>query len=287
MPTLVGARRRGFTPDGFRLLIERTGVSKNDTWLDMSLLESAMRDDLNEVAERRVAILDPLKLIIDNYPEGQSEECFAPNHPQKPELGKRSLPFSRELWIERDDFMETPPKAYFRLSPGKEVRLRYGYIVQCTGVDKDAAGNITAVHATYDPDTKSGTPGAETRKVKGNIHWLSATHAKTAEIRLYDRLFSVPFPGARNPMGGSADVSPAEFPSNEEERNYLDDLNPNSKKIITGYIEPALTVAAPETRFQFERQGYFVADLTDHTKEKPVFNRTVTLKDSWGAGIRD
>jgi glutaminyl-tRNA synthetase len=255
-----------------------------------------MRDDLNDIAERRVAILDPLKLIIDNYPEGQSEECFAPNHPQKPELGKRSLPFSRELWIERDDFMEVPPKGYFRLSPGKEVRLRYGYIVQCTGVDKDAAGNIIAVHATYDPDTKSGTPGAETRKVKGNIHWLSAAHAKTAEIRLYDRLFSVPFPGARNPQGeasenatGNTAITTASVDANGEasetmnaERSYLDDLNPNSKKITTGYIEPALAEAAPETRFQFERQGYFVADLADHSKEKPVFNRTVTLKDSWG-----
>jgi glutaminyl-tRNA synthetase len=294
MPTLVGARRRGFTSDGFRLLIERTGVSKNDTWLDMSLLENAMRDDLNEIAERRIAILDPLKLIIDNYPEGQGEDCFAPNHPQKPELGKRTVPFSRELWIERDDFMETPPKGYFRLSPGQEVRLRYGYIVQCTGVDKDARGNIVAVHATYDPDTKSGTAGAETRKVKGNIHWLSAAHAQTAEIRLYDRLFAVPFPGARNPLGDASGDTVSETVSVDadgdvaetvsEERNYLDDLNPDSKKTITGYIEPTLADAAPETRFQFERQGYFVADLADHTKEKPVFNRAVTLKDSWGTG---
>ncbi len=174
MPTLVGARRRGFTPEGFRLFAERIGVSKADSWIDMSVLEDCMRDDLNARAQRRIAVLDPVKLVIDNYPEGQSEECFAPNHPQQPELGKRALPLTRELWIERDDYTETPPKGYFRLTPGAEVRLRYGYIVRCTGAEKDAAGNVTVVHCTYDPDTRSGTPGADARKVKGNIHWLSA-----------------------------------------------------------------------------------------------------------------
>jgi len=298
MPTLVGARRRGFTPAGFRLFAERIGVSKSDSWLDFSLLEAAMRDDLNETTTRRVAVLDPLKLIIDNYPEGQSEDCFAPNHPQKPELGKRPIPFSRELWIERDDFMENPSKGYFRLSPGKEVRLRYAYLVQCTHVDKDADGNIIAVHATYDPETKSGTDGATLRKVKGNIHWLSAAHAEQAEIRLYDRLFAVPFPGAKNPHGLSEEVpttTEAAPPDDGDDnhqlvephaRNYLDDLNPASKRIITGYIEQALTNAQPEERFQFERQGYFVADMKDHQPQRPVFNRAVTLKDSWGSDAR-
>ncbi|MDR1528877.1 MAG: glutamine--tRNA ligase/YqeY domain fusion protein [Burkholderiales bacterium] len=294
MPTLVGARRRGFTASGFRLFAERIGVSKSDSWLDFSLLENAMRDDLNDTTERRIAILDPLKLIIDNYPEKQSEICFVPNHPQKPELGQRSVPFSRELWIERDDFMETPDKGYFRLSPQQEVRLRYAYLVKCTHVDKDAEGNLIAVHATYDPDTKSGTAGAAARKVKGNIHWLSTAHARLAEIRLYDRLFAVPFPGAKNPIGhaeeaphtvettlpdgGDGDAHPLLEP---HARDYLDDLNPASKRVISGYIEQALVDAHPEDRFQFERQGYFVADRFDHRCERPVFNRTVTLKDSW------
>jgi glutaminyl-tRNA synthetase len=305
MPTLVGARRRGFTADGFRLFMERTGVSKSDAWIDMSVLEDAMRDDLNAHAPRRVAVLDPIRLVIDNYPEGAAEEMFAPNHPQKPELGRRAQRFTRELWIERDDFAESPPKGYFRLSPGAEVRLRYAYIVRCTGVDKDAAGNVTAVHCTYDPATRSGTPGADARKVKGNIHWLSADAALPAEVRLYDRLFRVPFPGARNPMGQRTDEAAADAPlpvraslvagdedddatvSDVEaglepaERNYLDDLNPASKQVITAFVEPALAGAAPEERFQFERQGYFVADIADHAPGKPVFNRTVTLKDSW------
>jgi glutaminyl-tRNA synthetase len=295
MPTLVGARRRGFTAEGFRLFAERIGVSKSDSWIDMSVLEDCMRDDLNARAERRIAILDPVKLVIDNYPEGASEETFAPNHPQRPELGRRPLPFSRELLIERDDYQESPPKGYFRLAPGAEVRLRYGFIVKCVGADKDAAGNITAVHCTYDPQTKSGTPGADARKVKGNIHWLSAAHAIPAEVRLYDRLFAVPFPGMRNPAGGRAeseapDAALAHAPivageiDDEEpaiERNYLDHLNPGSKHVITAFVEADLGNAAPEQRFQFERHGYFVADLADHAAGKPVFNRTVTLRDSW------
>jgi len=297
MPTLVGARRRGFTPEGFRLFAERIGVSKSDSWIDMSVLEDAMRDELNASAERRVAVLDPVRLVVDNFPEGQSEACHAPNHPQKPELGRRELRFARELWIDREDFAESPPKGYFRLAPGAEVRLRHAYVVRCTGFEKDAEGNVTVVHCTYDPATKSGTPGAESRKVKGNIHWLSAADAVEAEVRLYDRLFRVPFPGARLPWGqkeaGASPVEPApahvsavagdeEADAEPAERNYLDDLNPESKRVIRAYVEPALAAAAPEARFQFERQGYFVADLADHAPGRPVFNRAVTLKDSWG-----
>jgi glutaminyl-tRNA synthetase len=197
MPTLVGARRRGFTPAGFRLFAERIGVSKSDSWIDMSVLEETMRDELNATTVRRMAVLEPIRLVIENYPEGESEETFAPNHPQQPDLGRRAIPLSRELWIEREDFAETPPKGYFRLTPGAEVRLRHGYIIRCTGFDKDESGNVTTVRCTYDPATRSGTPGADSRKVKGNIHWLSVAHAVPAEVRLYDRLFRVPFPGAR------------------------------------------------------------------------------------------
>jgi glutaminyl-tRNA synthetase len=222
-----------------------------------------MREHLNEIAERRIAVLDPVRLVIDNYPAGQEEECNAPNHPQKPELGKRVVPLSRELWIEREDFMETPAKGYFRLFPGNSVRLRYGYVVKCTCCDKDAQGNVIAVHCEYDPDTKSGTPGADKVKVKGNIHWVSAKHAYANEVRLYDRLFKVPNPGAGD-------------------RDFLLDLNPDAKRIITAQLEPALKDARPEERFQFERHGYFVADLRDSRPGAPVFNRAVTLRDSWG-----
>ena len=291
MPTIVGARRRGFTPEGFRLAAERTGVSKSDSWIDISVLEDAMREDLNTNALRRIAVLDPLKLVIDNYPEGAVEECYAPHHPQKPELGKRMLPFTRELWIERDDFNEAPPKGYFRLAPGAEVRLRYAYIIRCTQVEKDSQGNVVAVHCSYDPATRSGTPGADARKVKGNIHWLSTAHSVPAEIRLYDRLFAVPFPGARNPLGTRGEATePAhvtvvagdeDLSIDSAERDYLDDLNPDSKRVIIAQIEPALVAASAEERVQFERHGYFVADLLDHGPRHPVFNRTVTLKDSW------
>jgi glutaminyl-tRNA synthetase len=297
MPTLVGARRRGFTPEGFKLFAERIGVSKADSWIDMSVLEDCMRDDLNARAPRRMAVLDPVRLVIDNYPEGRSELCLAPNHPQRPEWGKRELPFARELWIERDDYQEDAPKGYFRLAPGAEVRLRYAYIVRCVGADKDADGKVTTIHCTVDPATRSGTPGADARKVKGNIHWLSAAHAVPTEVRLYDRLFAVPYPGARNPGGARADGVAAEMVAahgtvvageddDEEaaeplERNWLDDLNPDSKRVIRAYVEPALAEAAPEERFQFERHGYFVADARDHEPGKPVFNRTVTLRDSW------
>jgi len=297
MPTLVGARRRGFTPEGFRLFAERIGVSKSDSWIDMSVLEDCMREDLNARAERRMAVLDPVRLVIDNYPAGQVEDCLAPNHPQRPEQGKRAMPFSRELWIERDDYQEDAPKGYFRLAPGAEVRLRFAYIVRCVGAEKDDAGNVVAVHCTYDPTTRSGTPGADSRKVKGNIHWLSAAHALPAEVRLYDRLFAAPFPGMRRPQGAPADgvgaveaVTHATVVAGDDidderaepvERNWLDDLNPDSKRVITAYVEPALGNTAAGEVFQFERHGYFVADLRDHAPGKPVYNRTVTLRDSW------
>jgi len=262
LPTLAGARRRGYTPEGFRRFAERIGVSKADSWIDYSVLEDCVREHLNEIAERRIAVLDPVRLVIDNYPADREEECHAPNHPQKPELGKRAVPLSRELWIEREDFMENPAKGYFRLFPGNSVRLRYGYVVKCTGCDKDAQGNVIAVHCQYDPDTKSGTPGADKVKVKGNIHWVSANHAYQCEVRLYDRLFKVPHPGAGD-------------------RGYLQELNPESKRVITAQLEPALKSAKAEERFQFERHGYFVADLRDSRAGVPVFNRAVTLRDSW------
>ncbi len=263
MPTIVGIRRRGYTPESIQLFCDRVGVAKSDSWIDMSTLEGAVRDDLDARAARGVAVLDPLKLILDNYPEDQSEECSAPVHPKQPELGKRVFPLSRELWIEREDFNENPPKGYFRLFPGNKVRLRYGYVIECTGVDKDADGNVVAVHANYLPDTKSGTPGADSVKVKGNIHWVSAAHALQAEVRLYDRLFNDPHPDA----GG---------------KNFLDALNADSKRVVTAYLEPGLREARAEDRFQFERHGYFVADRVDSQPGRPVFNRIVGLKDSWG-----
>ena len=273
LPTLVGARRRGFTATGFRRFAERIGVSKADSWIDMSVLEECMRDDLNEAAERRVAVLDPLKLVLTNYAEGESELCQAPNHPLKPELGKRDMPFSRELWIEREDFMEEPVKGFHRLYPGNMVRLRYGFVVRCTGCEKDADGTITAVLAEYMPDSKSGTPGADNYKVKGNLHWVSVAHGYEAEVRIYDRLFAHPHPGQRR-EGDAPDF----------ERDFLTDINPDSKRIITAYLEPALKDARPEEHFQFERHGYFVADRVDSKPGAPVFNRTVTLKDSWAKG---
>jgi glutaminyl-tRNA synthetase len=262
MPTLVGARRRGYTPEGFRLFAERIGVAKADSWIEFSVLEDCMREHLNEVAPRRIAVLDPVRLVIENYPEGKEEPCEAPNHPHQPEWGKRSLPLSRELWIEREDFTEAPPKGYFRLFPGNKVRLRYGYVVECTGCDKDAEGRIVTVRCTYDPGTRSGSPGAEKVKVKGNIHWLSTRHSHGTEVRLYDRLFKEPHPGA-------------------DDRDFLKDLNPESKRTVTAQVEPALKDAGPEESFQFERHGYFVADRLDTKPGAPKFNRAVTLRDSW------
>ena len=263
MNTLAGVRRRGYTPESIRLFAERIGVSKADSWIDMGILEDCLREDMNERAQRRLAILDPLKVVIDNYPENAEEECLAPNHPQKPEWGSRTIPLTKTIYIERSDFMENPSKGYFRLSPGGEVRLRYAYIVKCVDVVKGASGEIMEIHCTYDPDSKSGTPGADKRKVKGNIHWLSAAHAQPAEVRLYDRLFSQAHPDA----GG---------------QDYKALLNPDSKKVLTAHVESALMTAQPEERFQFERHGYFVADLKEAKPGRPVFNRAVTLRDSWG-----
>ena len=263
MPTIVGIRRRGFTPESIQLFAERIGVAKADSWIDMGVLEGALRDDLDAKAARTVGVLNPLKLIIDNYPQGQSEPCSAPVHPHHPERGLREFPLSRELWIEAEDFMEEPQKGYFRLYPGNKVRLRYGYVVECTGCDKDASGKVIAVHCNYYPDSKSGTDGANNYKVKGNIHWVSAPHAVEAEVRMYDRLFSDPHPDA-----GGKDFKLA--------------LNPDSKSVITAYLEAGADKAQPDDKFQFERHGYFVADRVDSKPGKPVFNRIVTLKDSWG-----
>ena len=266
MPTLVGMRRRGYTPQSIRLFTDRIGVSKSDSWIDMSLLEDCLRQDLNESAPRRIAVLRPLKLIIDNYPEGQEEECTAPNHPQNPEWGSRPVALSRVLYIEQEDFMEVPTKGYFRLSPGMEVRLRYAYIVKYVGLVKNDNGEIEEIHCTYDPDTKSGTPGAESRKVKGNIHWLSSLHACKSEVRIFDRLFVEPHPDS----GG---------------KDYKNSLNPHSKEILSSYLEPSLNDALPEELFQFERNGYFIADRVESKPGRPVFNRAVTLRDSWGKSI--
>jgi glutaminyl-tRNA synthetase len=262
LPTLAGARRRGYTAAGFRLFTDRIGVSKADSWIEYTILEDCMREGLNESAERRIAVLDPVKLVIDNYPADQVEDCFAPNHPLKPELGKRVVPLTRELWIEREDFMEEPSKGFFRLAPDGLVRLRYGYVVKCTGCEKDATGKVTIVHCEYLPETKSGTPGSDSVKVKGNIHWVSVQHAYECEVRLYDRLFKEAHPG-------------------EGDRDFLTDINPNSVTVITAQLEPSLKDAKAEDNFQFERHGYFVADRKDSVAGKPVFNRTVTLRDAW------
>jgi glutaminyl-tRNA synthetase len=263
MPTIVGIRRRGFTPASLQLFAERIGVAKSDSWIDMSTLEGALRDDLDDKAPRIVCVLNPLKLIIDNFPEGQTEDCSAPVHPHHPERGNRHFPISRELWIEQEDFMEVPEKGYFRLFPGNKVRLRYGYVVECKGCEKDASGKVIAVHCNYYPDSKSGTDGASTYKVKGNIHWVSATQAVESEVRLYDRLFTDPHPDA----GG---------------KDFKQSLNPNAKSVIRAYLEAGADKASPDDKFQFERHGYFVADRVDSRPGKPVFNRIVTLKDSWG-----
>ncbi len=262
MNTLAGLRRRGYTPESIRLFAERIGISKADSWIDMTILEDCLREDLNERALRRIAVLEPIRLVIDNYPDDQEEICHAPNHPQQPALGKRKLLLTKYLYIDRDDFMETPSKGFFRLAPGTEVRLRYAFIVKCVDVIKNDQGEIEEIHCTYDPATKSGTAGADTRKVKGNIHWLSTRYAQAVEIRLYDRLFTDSHPDLEN-------------------KDFKASLNPYSKQIITGYVEPALLDAQPEQCFQFERHGYFVADRVDTQPGKPVFNRAVSLRNTW------
>jgi glutaminyl-tRNA synthetase len=268
MPTIVGLRRRGYTPEGIRLFAERIGVSKANGWIDYSILEAAVRDDLEGKAPRAMAVLDPVKLKLTNWAEvigaGKTEPCSAPVHPAKPELGRREFSLGPEVWIEREDFEETPPKGFFRLFPGNKVRLKYGYVIECTGCEKDASGQVTAVLATLVPDTKSGTPGADAVKVKGTITWVGVHDAVPAEVRLYDRLFNDPQPDA----GG---------------KDFLASLNPESLKVVTAYLEPSLAHAAPDHKFQFERHGYFVADARDHRIEgKSVFNRITGLKDSRG-----
>jgi glutaminyl-tRNA synthetase len=262
MPTIVGIRRRGYTPEAIQLFAERIGVAKADSWIDMSTLEGALRDDLDPKAARLVAVLNPLKLIIDNFSETESEDCTAPVHPHHPERGNRHFKLSRELWIEAEDFMEVPSKGYFRLFPGNKVRLRYGFVIECTGCDKDANGNVIAVHCNYFADSKSGTEGSANYKVKGNIHWVSAAHAIEAEVRLYDRLFTDAHPDA----GG---------------KDFKQALNADSKTVVTAYCESGAELAQPDEKFQFERHGYFVADRVDSKAGKPVFNRITTLKDSW------
>ncbi|MDN4016013.1 glutamine--tRNA ligase/YqeY domain fusion protein [Zwartia panacis] len=263
MPTLAGLRRRGYTAAALRLFCERTGVSKSNSRIDYSLLDQALREDQDPLAPRSVAILDPLKLVITNFPEGHAEICHAPRNPHDPNAGQREFPLTREVWIEREDFAEVPPKKYFRLFPGNSVRLKYGYVVTCTGCVKDAAGNIIEVHAEYNPETKSGTPGSDAVKVKGNVTWISCASAVPAEIRLYDRLFSEPFPDAGD-------------------REFLDYLNPLSVQTVQAWLEPG-TSLEPGIVSQFERLGYFVIDTKDSTPERPVFNRVTTLKDTWAS----
>ena len=260
MPTLAGLRRRGYTPEAIRDFCARIGVAKKENVIDVALLEHTVREDLNRRAQRALAVLKPLKVVIENYPEGQDERVQAVNNPEDASAGTRPIPFSRELYIERDDFMEAPPKKFFRLSPGAEVRLRYAYILKCERVVKDGSGTITELRCTIDPESLSGATA--TRRVKGTIHWVSAAHAVDAEVRLYDRLFASEDPGA----GG---------------RDPLDDLNPHALEVLPGCkVEQALADVTAGTRLQFERQGYFCAD-PDSRPGAPVFNRTVTLKDTW------
>ena len=263
MPTLAGLRRRGYTAAALRLFCERTGVSKSNSRIDYSLLDQALREVQDPLAPRSVAILDPLKLVITNFPEDHAEPCHAPRNPHDPEAGQREFPLTREVWIEREDFAEIPPKKYFRLFPGNSVRLKYGYVVTCTGCVKDAQGNIIEVHAEYNTDTKSGTPGSDAVKVKGNVTWISCATAVPADIRLYDRLFTEPFPDAGD-------------------REFLDFLNPLSVQSVHAWLEPG-TSLEPGIVSQFERLGYFVIDALDSTPQRPVFNRVTTLKDTWAS----
>jgi glutaminyl-tRNA synthetase len=263
MPTISGLRRRGYTPESIRNFSDLVGVAKRENVIDVGLLEFCIREDLNKKAQRVMGVLNPVKLIIDNYPEGLTEEMPAVNNPEDPEAGTRKVPFTRELYIEREDFMEDPPSKFFRLAPGREVRLKYAYIIKCESVVKDpVSGEITEIHCTYDPETLSGRPESN-RKVKGTLHWVSAAHAVEAEIRLYDRLFM--------------SEDPEDVPEGED---YKKNLNPDSLKVIRGYVEPFAANTKPLDKFQFERLGYFCAD-SDTTAAKPVFNRTVALKDSW------
>jgi glutaminyl-tRNA synthetase len=264
MPTVAGMRRRGYTSQSLRTFVRNAGVTKKDKMIEMGALENCVREDLNENAPRAMAVLKPLKVVLLNHPEGQPEMLTAANHPNRPELGSREIPFSREIYIEQDDFMEDPPRKFFRLRPDGEVRLRYGFIIKCVDVIKDQTGLITEVHCTVDPDTKSGRPGAE-RKVKGTIHWVSAAESVVAEVRLFDRMFTVANPDAKR-----------------EGKSFTNFLNPDSFSVATNCrVEPGLADKEPGAHVQFERLGYFVVDLKDSAPGQPVFNRVVTLRDSW------
>ncbi|MBI4692731.1 MAG: glutamine--tRNA ligase/YqeY domain fusion protein [Gammaproteobacteria bacterium] len=261
LPTLKGMRRRGYPPAALRDFADRVGVTKKQTVIDMGVLENCVREELDRSAPRAMAVLDPVKLVIENYPAGQREDLAAANHPKDESMGTRAVPFGREIWIEREDFMEDPPKKFFRLAPGREVRLRYAYFVTCTSVVKDADGNVTEIRCTYDPATRGGN-APDGRPVKGTIHWVSIADGVDAEVRLYDRLFNVPDPGARE--------------------DFRELLNPDSKRVIpNAKLEPALGRAAPGQVFQFERTGYFCADSVETKPGTPVFNRTATLRDTW------
>ena len=260
MPTIGGLRRRGYTPESIRTFCGRIGVAKRDSMVDVALLEHAIREDLNRRAPRVMAVLQPLKIVIDNFPEGQVEEVEAVNNPEDASMGTRKVPFSRVLYIERDDFRENPPKKFFRLSPGNEVRLRYAYIIKCVGVEKDDRGEVVELHCTYDPATRSGSNG---RSVKGTLHWVSAADALDAEVRIYDRLFSVEDPGV------------------QADGNWKSQLNPDSLKVLSGCkVEPSLAAATAGMRYQFERKGYFCVD-PDSARGGLIFNRTVSLRDTW------
>ncbi len=260
LPTIAGMRRRGYPAIALRDFVKRGGVTKKDKLIEMGVLENSIRDELGESAPRRMGVLRPLKVVLSNYPEGQVEMMQALNHPNRPELGTRDMPFTRELFIEQDDFLEDAPRKFFRLKPGGEVRLRFGFIIRCDEVVKNDAGEVVELHCSYDPDTRSGT-GTSDRKVKGTIHWVSAEHAIPAEVRLYDRLFTIPDPNT------AADI--------------MDVLNPNSFEAVTAMLEPALAELAGGETVQFERLGYFCLDSVDHTADAPVINRIVTLRDSW------
>jgi glutaminyl-tRNA synthetase len=264
MPTIAGLRRRGYTPEAIRNFVSQVGIAKTDSMVDIAFLEFCLREHLNKTSPRVMAVLKPLKLIIENWPAGKTEELEAINNPENPEVGTRKVRFSGELWIEREDFQETPPPKYFRLYPGNSVRLRYGYIITCTGCEKNVAGEITAVRCTYDPATRGGN-APDNRKVKSTIHWVSTVHAAPIEVRVYDYLFSAERP-MDVPAGGS----------------FIDNLNPNSLEVIPrAYAEPVLTNAKEGERFQFERLGYFVRDPDTSSDSRPVFNKTVGLRDTW------
>lgn len=260
MPTIAGMRRRGYPAAALREFVKRGGVTKKDKLIEMSAFETCVREDLGDNAPRRMGVLQPLKIVLTNYPEGQVEMMTASNHPNRPELGEREVPFSRELFIEQDDFMEEAPRKFFRLKPDGEVRLRNGYIIRCDEVVKDDDGNVVELRCSYDPDTRSGT-GSSDRKVKGTIHWVSAEHAVSAEVRLYDRLFARPDPNSSD--------------------DFMAELNPESLTTVAAKLEPALADISVGEAVQFERLGYFCADAVDHSKVSPVLNRIITLRDSW------